>query len=159
MMDTDIEYCTAIKETEEEEIRALLDVNLILLKLKEYLFCASPAMWQSWKEVRIKLAYVFSIKFRPRPSLAVQLVDIMMPDRSDCKEVVVSELSSYSLAAAAAAITKNPPLPPPLTGNACEYYATVDEYVTEWLTRIRRVVDAFCEQLKCTADPLTPLLQ
>lgn len=141
-------------EASPADIRTLLEVNLILLKLKEYLFCASPVLWQQWKEVRIRLAYIFSLKFHPRPSLATQLVDIMLASRETTDDR--QQGSSVRIGSLVSDIAAPDRLP--LTGNANQvYYTEVDEYVSKWLAHIRNVVSAFYEDWKVDGSlPMQP---
>lgn len=60
---------------EDEVIQVCFEMNIALLKLKEHLFSAPMSEWHRWKEIRIRLAFIFSLHYRPEANMAAQLAD------------------------------------------------------------------------------------
>lgn len=106
------------------DIRTLLELNLALLRVRDYLFCGSPAIRQKWKEIRIRLALLFAILYQFEKRVSEQLTSLFMADlaNEDMHQHIIQEIH-----AAESSATKCP-----FTGTTATI-KTTDDIVGKWL--------------------------
>lgn len=75
---------SAVREKQRiVDVRTLFELNLALLRVRDYLFCGSPAIRQKWKEIRIRLALLFAILYQFEKRLTQQLTSLFMASIAD----------------------------------------------------------------------------
>lgn len=135
---------------EDEVIQVCFEMNIALLKLKEHLFSAPVSEWHRWKEIRIRLAFIFSLHYHPDANMAAQLADFALrvtsanrvPPPSQAPSQAPSQTLTHAFFADLCAVAKT-------LGEGCSFEQDdiCASQLKLWLDKLDAMVDELGDKL------------